>query len=62
MDRRNDEFNQRLRAEAKPRAEVVIRLRRAGQTWAEIGRILGVSRQRAQALAARYLRRPGKGA
>ena len=62
MDRRNDEFNQRLRAEAKPRAEVIIRLRAAGQTWAEIGRILGVSRQRAQALAARYLRGAAKGA
>ena len=48
------DFNERLREEAKPRAERAARLRAAGETWAVIGQVLGVTRQRAQALVKRY--------
>lgn len=34
--------------------ERVVRLRAAGETWAVIGQVLGVTRQRAQALVKRY--------
>ena len=57
MDRKNKEFNERLREAARPRAERAIRLREAGETWKAIGAILGVSHQRAQALAARHAKR-----
>lgn len=51
MDAKLDALNRQQREAARPRAERVIRLREAGETWAVIGRIIGVSRQRAQALA-----------
>lgn len=58
MDSRTAEFNRQQRELARPRAERAIRLREAGETWKEIGRILGVSRQRAQALAKAYAKAP----
>jgi len=47
------EFNERLRREALPRARRALRLRQAGETWEAIGKLLGVTRQRAAQLAAR---------
>jgi len=44
-------LNERLEAEARPRAE------RAARTYTAIGLLLGVSRQRAQAIIARHNRR-----
>ena len=43
-------FNKRQKAQAEKRRDRVLRLRAAGKTWKEIGRILRVSRQRAQQL------------
>ena len=51
VDQKTTEFNRQQKEVARPRAERAIRLREAGETWATIGRILGVSRQRAQQLA-----------
>lgn len=50
MDKSLD-FNTRQREAARPRAQRAIRLRETGETWTAIGKMLGVSRQRAQALA-----------
>jgi hypothetical protein len=50
-------LNERLEAEARPRAERAARLRAAGETYTAIGLLLGVSRQRAQAIIARHNRR-----
>jgi hypothetical protein len=44
-------FNDQQHAAARARAERAIRLKNAGETWETIGKLLGVSRQRAQALA-----------
>lgn len=51
MDSKTAEFNRLQREAARPRAERAIRLREAGETWRSIGKLLGVSPQRAQALA-----------
>lgn len=45
------ELNRRQQAGMLPRGRRALRLRAAGETWASIGLLLGVSRQRAQALA-----------
>jgi ParB-like chromosome segregation protein Spo0J len=50
----NAEYNQKQHLAAKERALRAIRLRAAGETWETIGKLLGVSKQRAQALAARH--------
>ena len=50
----NAEYNRKQREAARPRAERAIRLRKAGETWKAIGAMLGVSAQRAQALAAAH--------
>jgi len=49
-------YNDRLHAAARPRGRLVIRLRKAGKTWAAIGERLGISRQRAHALAKAHSR------
>ena len=46
-------FNAKQIAEAMPRAQRALRLREAGETWATIGQLLGVSRERARQLAAK---------
>jgi hypothetical protein len=51
MNQKQADFNAQQKEAARPRAERAIRLREAGETWASIGRMLGVSRQRAQQLA-----------
>lgn len=51
MNPNQELFNRRQREAAAERAQRAIRLRAAGETWQTIGRLLGVSRQRAQALA-----------
>lgn len=53
----NVDYNERQAAEAQPRAERALRLREAGETWATIGKLLDVTRQRAQQLAAKAKRR-----
>lgn len=45
------ELNAKQIAAAMPRAQRAWKLRQAGETWATIGKLLGVSRQRAHALA-----------
>lgn len=53
IDYRNREFNARQHANAMERARRALRLYRDGLSWAEVGRELGVTRQRAQQLGAR---------
>ena len=53
-------FNERLHSEAAPRKERIRRLREAGETWASIGVLLGISRQRAEYLGRGYKRAKGK--
>ena len=60
MDKLAD-LNAAQRAAARPRALKAIRLREAGLKWREIGHLLGVTRQRAQALAAAHGKVNGKG-
>lgn len=45
------QYNARLKAQARPRALKAIALRKRGYTWTNIGALLGITRQRAQALA-----------
>lgn len=45
------QHHENLRRQARPRAVKMARLHDAGKTWAEIGALFGVSRQRAYALA-----------
>lgn len=47
-------LNARLHEAARPRAEYVFGLRASGETWATIGKLLGITRQCAQQLAARH--------
>lgn len=54
------EYNRKLLEEAIPRAERVAKLRAAGETWAAIGTLLGVTAQRAQQIHARHLKRNGR--
>lgn len=56
MDERTKAFNQQQREVAKPRIQRITRLRKAGETWTAIGRILGISRQRAQQLGQKVIR------
>lgn len=56
------EYNRRQREAAEGRAQRAIRLREAGETWETIGKLLGVSRQRAQALAKAHTSTPINGA
>ncbi|HUP07683.1 MAG TPA: hypothetical protein VMU47_11060 [Caldimonas sp.] len=49
----NTEYNERLRREAEPRVERIARLREANETFEAIGKLLGISRQRAQQLYAK---------
>jgi DNA-directed RNA polymerase sigma subunit (sigma70/sigma32) len=51
-----DSYNAALQAAARPRAETALKLKEEGRTWEEIGELLGVSRQRAQALGAQAKR------
>lgn len=53
MDTLN-KFNKRLRNLARPRALRIIRLREKGKSWTVIGAMLGISRQRAQQIAAAH--------
>lgn len=55
---RKAEFNRRQREAAAPRAERARRLREAGETWKTIGALLGISRQRAQALVKAHQQSP----
>lgn len=48
-------FNAKQIADAMPRANRALRLREAGESYATIGRLLGVSRERARQLAAKAL-------
>jgi hypothetical protein len=57
-----EELKGRLVAESLPRARRARRLREAGETWAAIGLLLGVSRQRAAALVAQAVRHDGPAA
>lgn len=54
------EFNARQMAQARPRVLRILRLRHAGETWAAIGELLGISRQRAQAIARKAMKRKGR--
>ncbi len=45
------ELNARLQDQAAPRALLALGMREAGAKWAEIGRALGVTTQRAHQLA-----------
>lgn len=45
--------NAKLQKAASPRIKRVHALRNSGLTWAEIGTLLGISRQRAQQLGSR---------
>ena len=60
MNEHQQQFNQRLQDEARARVQRVLRLREAGETWKTIGDLLGITRQRAQQLAAREARRTGE--
>jgi predicted transcriptional regulator len=51
MENRRDIINRIAHEQAKERGLRAVRLRKAGETWAAIGLLLGVTRQRAQALA-----------
>lgn len=51
MENKLETLNAAQKEAARPRAERALRLREAGESWVTIGKILGVSRQRAQALA-----------
>jgi hypothetical protein len=62
MNEHQQQFNQRLQDEAQARVQRVLRLRAAGETWRAIGDLLGITRQRAQQLAAREARRNEKSA
>lgn len=62
MNEHQQQFNQRLQDEAQARVQRVLRLRAAGETWQTIGDLLGITRQRAQQLAAREARRSEKSA
>ena len=46
------QLNRRQQDEMLPRGLRAMRLRQAGETWRTIGMLLGVSKQRAAALAA----------
>ena len=50
-------FNARLQREAEGRAERVLRLREAGESWQTIGSLLGISKQRAYQLATKLKQR-----
>jgi hypothetical protein len=54
MHNNSVEFNRRQKDAAEPRRKRAAALREAGETWATIGKILGVSHQRAQQLAKAY--------
>lgn len=49
----NHAYNARLKAEAIKRGIKAAALRSKGNTWEEVGRLMGISRQRAQQLAAK---------
>lgn len=49
----NEAFNAKLRAASIPRSRMAAKLRSKGKTWAEVGALMGISRQRAQQLAAK---------
>lgn len=46
-------YNTRLRKAALPRIIKARKLRESGLTWTEVGKLLGISRQRAMQLATR---------
>lgn len=50
MSKNNDQFNERQRKAARPRAFKMLRMREQNKTWREIGEAFGVTAQRAQAL------------
>ena len=51
MENKRDTMNREAHERARARGERALRLRAAGETWASVGTVLGVTRQRAQALA-----------
>ncbi len=60
MNENQAAFNARQVAESLPRAERALRLREAGETWKTIGRILGVSGERARQLGTKAKRLQGR--
>ena len=46
-------YNNRLRAASLKRTAKITKLRQEGLTWAEIGKLLKISRQRAQQLGSK---------
>lgn len=51
MNENQARYNRAQKEAARDRGDRAIRLREAGETWVTIGKLLGVSKQRAQALA-----------
>jgi len=49
----NNAYNDRLRAASLKRTDKINKLRQEGLTWAEIGKRMKISRQRAQQLGAK---------
>ncbi len=45
--------NRKLKRAAKPRIRRILKLRASGKTWQAIGDMMGITKQRAQALAAK---------
>jgi hypothetical protein len=57
----NRNHNRRQHEQAKARAQIAIQMRSGGSTWKVIGYHLGVSAQRAQALASAHSKRKPNG-
>lgn len=53
MAKKLSKHNERLHRESLPQARRAASLRRNGITWEEVGEIMGITRQRAQQLAAK---------
>ena len=51
----NIEFNERLRRDSLKRTARILKLREQGKTWAEIGEIMKISRQRAHQLGTKEM-------
>ena len=49
------DYHRQIKQIAAIRAQAVATMKDSGMTWAEIGRKLGISRQRAQQMVSRYM-------
>ena len=49
------DYHRQIKQIAAMRAQAVATMKDSGMTWAEIGRKLGISRQRAQQMVSRYM-------